>query len=142
MKDGPLSGPTVISDERKFQSASMVTSTLHSPRSIQIPAKCCRLAALKHYDKDLRVMIAKGTVFPDITASEEKQDKFIASLIPFMSTHVFDGIDLDWEYPIADDPNGKLEDFQNFPKFMASDRNLHHFDFEALEKHVPFFNIM
>ncbi|KAI2678108.1 CAZyme family GH18 [Penicillium roqueforti] len=133
-----------------------------------------RLTSLKSYDKDLKVMIAIGgwtfndpgrtaTVFSDIAASEAKQDKFIASLISFMSTHDFDGIDLDWEYPEADDRNGKPEDFKNFPKFMARLKNelkktpgrselsitlpasywyLQHFDLKELAKHVSFFNIM
>jgi chitinase len=133
-----------------------------------------RLTSLKTYDKDLKVMIAIGgwmfndpgptaTVFSELAASEEKQDKFIASLISFMSTHDFDGIDLDWEYPEADDRNGKPEDFKNFPKFMARLKTelkktpgrselsitlpasywyLQHFDLKGLAKHVSFFNIM
>jgi GH18 family chitinase len=133
-----------------------------------------RLTSLKTYDKDLKVMIAiggwtfndpgrTGTVFSDLAASEEKQDKFITSLISFMSTHDFDGIDLDWEYPEADDRNGRPEDYKNFPKFMSRLKNelkktpgrseisitlpasywyLQHFDLKALAKHVSFFNIM
>ncbi|CAG8001798.1 unnamed protein product [Penicillium salamii] len=134
-----------------------------------------RLTSLKTYDKDLKVMIAIGgwtfndagqptaTVFSELAASEEKQDKFISSLVSFMSKYEFDGIDLDWEYPEADDRNGKPEDFKNFPKFMgrlktelnktpgrselsitlpASYWYLQHFDLKALAKHVSFFNIM
>ncbi|KAJ5787585.1 CAZyme family GH18 [Penicillium paradoxum] len=133
-----------------------------------------RLTSLKKFDKDLKVMIAIGgwtfndpgptaTVFSDLAASEEKQNKFIASLVSFMSTHDFDGIDLDWEYPEAEDRNGKTEDFKNFPRFMsrlkaelnktpgrselsitlpASYWYLQHFDLKALAKHVSFFNIM
>ncbi|KAJ5559038.1 CAZyme family GH18 [Penicillium sp. DV-2018c] len=133
-----------------------------------------RLTSLKTYDKDLKVMIAIGgwtfndpgptaTVFSELAASEEKQDKFIASLISFMSTHDFDGIDLDWEYPEANDRNGKPEDFKNFPKFMARLKKelnktpgrselsitlpasywyLQHFDLKGLAKHVSIFNIM
>lgn len=38
-----------------------------------------------------------------------------------MSTHDFDSIDLDWEYPEADHRNGKPEDFKN--KFMGRLKN-------------------
>lgn len=133
-----------------------------------------RLVSLKEYDKDLKVLIALGgwtfndpgptaTVFSDLAASEEKQKKFFKSLVSFMSTYGFDGVDLDWEYPEADDRNGRPEDYDNFPKFMANlkktlnqtpGRNelsitlpasywyLQHFDLKALSKNVTFFNIM
>ncbi|OGM39528.1 hypothetical protein ABOM_012089 [Aspergillus bombycis] len=133
-----------------------------------------RLTTLKQYDPDLKVMIALGgwtfndpgptaTIFSDIAASEEKQKKFFKSLVSFMSTHDFDGVDLDWEYPEADDRNGKPADYGNFPKFLANlkstldktpGRNelsitlpasywyLQHFDLKKLGKHVSFFNIM
>jgi GH18 family chitinase len=90
-----------------------------------------RLASLKELDPDLKVMIAIGgwtfndpgptaTTFSDIARSESAQKAFIKSLISMMSTYDFDGVDLDWEYPAADDRNGREEDFQNFPKFLAN----------------------
>lgn len=133
-----------------------------------------RLTTLKQYDPDLKVLIALGgwtfndpgptaTVFSDIAASAEKQKKFFKSLVSFMSTYDFDGVDLDWEYPEADDRSGRPEDYENFPKFLANlkstldktpGRNelsitlpasywyLQHFDLKKLGKHVTFFNIM
>ncbi|KAI9038720.1 uncharacterized protein KD926_010455 [Aspergillus affinis] len=133
-----------------------------------------RLTTLKRYDPDLKVLIALGgwtfndlgliaTVFSDIAASAEKQEKFFKSLVSFMSTYDFDGVDLDWEYPEADDRSGKPVDYDNFPKFLANlkstldktpGRNelsitlpasywyLQHFDLKKLGKHVTLFNIM
>jgi chitinase len=133
-----------------------------------------RVTALKRQDPDLKVFIAIGgwtfndpgptaSTFSDIASSEANQGKFIRSLISFMSDHGFDGVDLDWEYPAADDRNGRPEDFANFPKFIrnlksalrsAGDHDglsitlpasywyLQHFDIKELVKDVDWFNIM
>ncbi|KAJ5240268.1 hypothetical protein N7468_004887 [Penicillium chermesinum] len=132
-----------------------------------------RLTNLKKSDPDLKVFIAVGgwtfndqgptrTVFSDIARSESNQRKFFNSLKTFMTEYDFDGIDLDWEYPAADDRGGREEDFKNFPKFLSNLKKalsdsgrdglsitlpasywyLQHFDLENLYKHVDFFNIM
>ncbi|KAG4435120.1 hypothetical protein IFR05_009385 [Cadophora sp. M221] len=90
-----------------------------------------RLTSLKDLDPDLKVYIAIGgwtfndpgptaSTFSDIAGSEANQKAFIKSLIAFMSTYNFDGVDIDWEYPGADDRRGRPTDFANFPKFMAN----------------------
>lgn len=88
-----------------------------------------RLTNLKRADPDLKVFIAIGgwtfndpgataTTFSDIARSETNTKKFAKSLISFMSTYNFDGVDLDWEYPVAEDRSGRDEDFKNLPTFM------------------------
>ncbi|KAK1145844.1 hypothetical protein N8T08_003790 [Aspergillus melleus] len=133
-----------------------------------------RLTALKRAQTSLRVNIAIGgwtfndvgptaTTFSDIARSEANQKRFFKSLISFMATYGFDGVDIDWEYPAADDRSGRPEDFANFSKFMANlkaalkstgGRNelsltiptsywyLQHFDIKNLAKHVDYFNYM
>lgn len=133
-----------------------------------------RLTSLKGSDLGLRVNIAIGgwsfnspgptaTVFSDLAASEEKQRVFIKSLTSFMATYDFDGVDIDWEYPVATNRSGRPEDYENFPKFMANVKSalkstggrdelsltlptsywyLQHFDIKALEKNVDYFNYM
>ncbi|KAL5355927.1 glycoside hydrolase superfamily [Aspergillus floccosus] len=133
-----------------------------------------RLVGLKTSQPSLRVNIAIGgwtfnnpgptaSTFSDLVRSEENQKKFFRSLVSFMSTYGFDGVDIDWEYPAADDRHGRPEDFDNFPKFMTnlkkvllstggrdelsltlpkSYRYLQHFDLKALEKSVDYFNYM
>lgn len=133
-----------------------------------------RLVALKRSDPSLKVNIAIGgwsfndpgattTVFSDLAASTDKQNKFFASLNSLLSTYGFDGVDIDWEYPVADDRGGRTEDLRNFPTFMANLKSalrqggstrelsvtlptsywyLQHFDIEALQHSVDYFNYM
>lgn len=88
-------------------------------------------------------------------------DKFIKSVIKFLQKYDFDGIDLDWEYPVADDRGGRGEDYENFVTLSkrlkqalkttsrsgysitvpASFWYLQHFDIKGLEPHVDFFNM-
>ncbi|KAJ4142851.1 hypothetical protein NW754_010290 [Fusarium falciforme] len=131
-----------------------------------------RLMLLKKKDPDLKIFVAIGgwafndpgptaTTFSDLAASVPRQKIFMQSLISFMSTYGFDGVDLDWEYPVDKDRFGREVDFDNFPKFMsrlkatldsankgltitipASYWYLQHFDIVKLAKSVDFFNIM
>ncbi|EWG55818.1 hypothetical protein FVEG_17600 [Fusarium verticillioides 7600] len=131
-----------------------------------------RLTDLKRRDPELKVYIAVGgwtfndpgptaSTFSDLAASLPRQRAFMKSLVSFMSTYGFDGLDLDWEYPVDTDRGGRAVDFANFPKFMerlksmmdAADKGLsitlpasywylRQFDIKKLEKTVDFFNIM
>ncbi|KAH7124726.1 putative class V chitinase [Dactylonectria macrodidyma] len=133
-----------------------------------------RLVYVKKRDPALKVFIAIGgwtfndpgptaTTFSDIARDTNAQRKFISSLISFMSTYGFDGVDLDWEYPQAEDRSGRDEDYANFPKFAANLKKalqssggrsglsitlpasywyLQHFDIKKLQPHVDFFNMM
>jgi GH18 family chitinase len=104
-----------------------------------------------------------ATTFHDLAASTANQNKFFTSLTSFMSTYNFDGVDIDWEYPAADDRSGQPEDFANFPTFIANLKShlkstggrsgvsitlpasywyLQHFDIVKLQVSVDFFNIM
>ncbi|RGP81325.1 glycoside hydrolase family 18 [Fusarium longipes] len=109
-----------------------------------------RVTRLKQNQEDLEVWIAIGgwamndpgkyrTVFSDLAKSEKKQDAFFDSLISFMQVHSFDGVDLDWEYPVAEDRGGIEEDFDNYP---ASYWYLKGFDIVNMEKYLDWFNIM
>lgn len=131
-----------------------------------------RLNTLKLSDPNLRTYIAVGgwtfndpgptrTTFSDVARSTENMDKFIKSVIKFLQKYDFDGIDLDWEYPVADDRGGRGEDYKNFVTLSkrlkqalkttsrdgysitvpASFWYLQHFDIKGLEPHVDFFNM-
>ncbi|KAL2802725.1 glycoside hydrolase superfamily [Aspergillus granulosus] len=133
-----------------------------------------RIAFFKTLDPSLKLYIGVGgwafnnpgptaTTFSDLAASEANQRAFFKSLIKFLSTYNLDGIDIDWEYPVADNRSGRPEDFKNFPKLLknlkaalkatggrdglsitlpASYWYLQHFDIKNMDKHVDFFNII
>jgi chitinase len=57
-----------------------------------------------------------ATTFSDLAAADiTYQNVFFASLTLFMATWGFTGVDIDWEYPAADDRNGRAEDYGNYP---------------------------
>lgn len=89
-----------------------------------------RLMNLKKRDTLVKIYVAIGgwtfndpgptrTTFSDLAASVPRQQSFIKSLMSFMSTYGFDGVDIDWEFPEADDKAGRAVDYANFPKFMG-----------------------
>ncbi|KAL4860567.1 hypothetical protein BDV12DRAFT_191629 [Aspergillus spectabilis] len=100
------------------------------------------------------------TAFSDMARSAANRQTFISSLIHFMQAWGFDGVDLDWEYPGADDRGGIPEDTANFVKLLQDMRNafqgrygisvtlpasywyLRWFDLQGMQENVDFLNIM
>ncbi|KAE8326142.1 hypothetical protein BDV39DRAFT_193873 [Aspergillus sergii] len=100
------------------------------------------------------------TAFSDMAGSSTSRQKFVQSLINFMMTWGFDGVDLDWEYPGADDRGGIKADTANFVLLLkdlkeafagqyglsvtlpASYWYLRWFDLPSMQNYLDFFNIM
>lgn len=133
-----------------------------------------RFTALKAKKPSLKTWIAVGgwsfndptnvpntrTAFSDMAASPQGRQAFINSLDQLLKTYNFDGVDLDWEYPAADDRGGVKEDKANLVTFMkelkeafgtrygisitlpASFWYLRGFDVNALQHHVDWMNVM
>ena len=130
-----------------------------------------RFTALKSKKSSLQTWISVGgwsftdpgptqTAFSEMTSTAGNRQKFISGLIKFMDTYGFDGIDLDWEYPGADDRGGKSQDTANYVSLAAELRAafgtkygismtlptsywyLQHFDLLGIQKSVDWFNLM
>lgn len=159
-----------------FAFATINPSTFQlTPGTMRVQDYLQRIQALKFFQPDLQVWVAVGgwtfndpgptaTTFSDIARSTAAQDAFIDSVISMMRTFSLDGLDLDWEYPVAEDRNGRKEDFDNFVTLMQRMRQrlndkgmsnkglsltlpssywyMKHFDIVRLEKYVDWFNIM
>ncbi|KAH8811227.1 hypothetical protein F5884DRAFT_749620 [Xylogone sp. PMI_703] len=145
------------------------------PASATDVALYSRLTGLKRIYPFLQVWISIGgwsmndpdqptaTTFSDLAGSSSAQAAFTSSLISFMSTYGFDGVDIDWEYPVAPERSGRPEDLANYPTFLTNIRNafasaghswgltitlpssfwyLQNFDIVRLEPIVDWFNMM
>ncbi|KAL2828494.1 hypothetical protein BDW59DRAFT_159698 [Aspergillus cavernicola] len=130
-----------------------------------------RLTALKNNNPSLEVWIAIGgwsmndpdqptkRTFSELPASKSHQDALFESLLSFMDKYGFNSVDIDWEYPVAEERSGAPEDFDNFISFLknlqaaignrgltitlpASFGYLQHFDIKNTEPILDWFNIM
>jgi chitinase len=83
-----------------------------------------RFTSLKQRTPGLSVYIsvggwdAGGQSFSDMVSTSANRAIFIQSAISFMRTYGFDGIDIDWEYPAADDRGGVPADTANLVSFL------------------------
>lgn len=132
------------------------------------------VTGLKEHQPNLEVWIAVGGwamndpgryrhVFSDLAADESKQDIFFEALITFMATNNFDGVDLDWEYPVTEDRGGTDADYANYVNFVSRLRQrlneegivyglsitlpasywyLRGFDIVTLEPYLDWYNVM
>ncbi|KAI4865394.1 family 18 glycosyl hydrolase [Hypoxylon rubiginosum] len=121
---------------------------------------------LKNQNPSLSVFIsiggwdAGGKVFSDMVSTSANRAAFINSLKTFMKTYAFDGVDIDWEYPVADDRGGNEADFANFVTFLSELRSglgtsygitatlpssywyMQHFNIAQMEQYLDWFNMM
>lgn len=123
-----------------------------------------RVIDLKLPSPGLKVFIvvggwdARGKVFPDTVSTTSNRKAFIDSAVQFCRTHGFDGIDIDWKYPVASDRGASKADLSNFVIFMKELRSgagrvgitltlpssywyLNGFDVVNLEPQVDSFNL-
>ena len=88
------------------------------------------LRELKQKNKQLKTLISIGgwdysTYFTDVASTAAKRETFAQSCVDFIIEHGFDGVDLDWEYPVSGGPGnvGKPQDKQNFTLLLKAIRD-------------------
>lgn len=98
--------------------------------------------------------------FGTMASTSSNRQKFISGLVKFMTTYGFDGVDLDWEYPGADDRGGNTNDAANYVALVKEMRSafgtkygismtlptsfwyLQHFDLPGIQDSIDWFNLM
>jgi len=87
---------------------------------------------LKSKNPALKVLIAiggwneGGKKYSEMAKTAENRAAFIKSAVDFLNFHKFDGLDLDWEYPGANDRGGTWAD-RYFRINEKSNNHLHNF---------------
>lgn len=88
-----------------------------------------QLKLLKKKNPNLKTLIAIGgwtlsDPFTDVALTGQSREKFAISAVNFMVKYEFDGIDIDWEYPVGGGiAKGRPEDKQNCTLLIAGLRN-------------------
>ncbi len=86
-----------------------------------------QLKAAKIKNPNLKTFISVGgggswsAGFSDAALTDESREVFANSAVHFIRQFGFDGVDIDWEYPVTG-PNGRPEDKQNFTLFLQKIR--------------------
>ena len=86
---------------------------------------------LKQSNPQLKTLISIGgwdysKYFSDIASTSARREKFAQSCLDFILEHGFDGVDLDWEYPVSGGIPGNTnrpQDKQNFTHLLRAIRS-------------------
>ncbi len=103
-----------------------------------------QLGLLKAEYPDLKIVMSVGAWeysarFSDVAATEEARVRFANSCISYMVTNGFDGIDIDWRYPVIGGKEGNItrpEDGENLALLLETLRT--QLDAEAVDVGRPF----
>lgn len=90
-----------------------------------------KLRELKRSHPGLRTLLSVGgwdysANFSDAAATRQSRESFAQSCLDFILEHGFDGVDLDWEYPVsggAGGAAGRPQDRQNFTLLLRAIRD-------------------
>lgn len=90
-----------------------------------------RLQVLKEAHPHVKTFISVGgwtwsMYFSNVALTSESRSLFAASCVDFITTYGFDGVDIDWEYPVSGGLSGNItrpEDRENYTLLLAELRS-------------------
>lgn len=99
--------PAFTADEKTARAticAGQADDTLALPDTPETRAQLATIADLKSRNPQLKVIASVGgwgmPLFPDVVADPARRNAFTQSAVAFLTRYpVFDGLDIDWEYP-------------------------------------------
>jgi len=102
-----------------------------------------QIAKLKAANPNLKVLISVGgwtlsSPFSDIALTDASRKKFADSAVKFVNQYGFDGVDLDWEYPVSgglDTNKTRPEDKHNYTLLVQAVRSAFNVQEAATGKH-------
>lgn len=85
-----------------------------------------QIGVLKKNNPNLQVVMSVGSwdfskYFSDAASTQQARIRFARSCVAFMKQYGFDGIDLDWRFPVANGKEGntaRAEDLLNYPALL------------------------
>ncbi|KAL1896124.1 hypothetical protein Sste5346_004866 [Sporothrix stenoceras] len=111
-------------------------------------------------ETDTAADVSTHSTWSDMAMTQDRRAAFIQSTIAFMDKYGFQGIELDWEYPVAEDRGGRPEDTKNFVSLVREMRQafgtkygisvalapdfwyLRYYDAVAMQPYVDWFGFM
>lgn len=150
--------------------AQISGGVMATPSSSEV-ADMLAFTSLKNQNPVLKCIVSVGgwafndpgptqSEFHNIAASSSSRSTFISSVQSFLATYNFDGIDIDWEYPVAVERGGHPEDKENYLLLVQEMRTafgssklisiaapasywyLRHFLIGQMSIHLDFINLM
>lgn len=96
-------GDPFVDTEKTFPGGSTAPGALHGNFG--------QLLQLKKHDPHLKTLISVGgwtwsSQFSNVAATPQSRDTFANSAVSFIKKYGFDGIDIDWEYPVSGGESG------------------------------------
>lgn len=102
--------------------------------------------ALKNDNPSLKCFLSVGgwsfndgdsaKYWSDMASTESGRKSFAKSLLKLLRMYGFDGVDLDWEYPVASERGGSPKDMENYGKLIKQIRST--FDASGSELGISF----